>query len=234
MTTKPRALGFVGLGIMGTPMAGHLIAAGHTVHLFSRSNVPEALVSAGGKAAPSGKGVAQNADVVFLMVPDTPHVESALFVGRDDRAIVPVRAPVSAARAAIEKADLDRVRGIGPVEHRRAALIESLHHDVASGHGNQRTIVRGANLFGGLRRRHLVVALELELPVGKGEDGIRTPFHFVGGAAFGLASTTPFVGEQELGAVVIEGRRMPVGKIGVGHGRYPNRVCRILDVDRIY
>src|SRR5688572_12603845 len=79
MTSQPRKLGFVGLGIMGSPMAGHLIAAGHAVHLFSRSSVPEALVSAGGKAAANGKAVASNADVVFLMVPDTPHVESALF-----------------------------------------------------------------------------------------------------------------------------------------------------------
>ncbi|HVF63872.1 MAG TPA: 2-hydroxy-3-oxopropionate reductase [Casimicrobiaceae bacterium] len=79
MTSEPRSLGFVGLGIMGSPMAGHLIKAGHTVHLHSRSNVPEALVTAGGRSAGSGRNVARQADVVFVMVPDTPHVESALF-----------------------------------------------------------------------------------------------------------------------------------------------------------
>ena len=66
------------------------------------------------------------------------HVEAALLVGRDDHAVVPVRGPVAAARAAIEEADLDRVRRIGPVEHRRAALIERLHHDVAPRHRDQR------------------------------------------------------------------------------------------------
>ena len=72
-------VGFVGLGIMGTPMAEHLIKAGHEVSLFSIPSVPAALVAAGGKACASGKEVAQNADIVFIMVPDTPHVGSALF-----------------------------------------------------------------------------------------------------------------------------------------------------------
>jgi 2-hydroxy-3-oxopropionate reductase len=72
-------IGFVGLGIMGTPMAGHLIKAGHEVFLFSIPAVPQALVEAGGKACANGKDVAQKADLVILMVPDTPHVRSALF-----------------------------------------------------------------------------------------------------------------------------------------------------------
>jgi 2-hydroxy-3-oxopropionate reductase len=72
-------LGFVGLGIMGAPMALNLIKAGHEVSLFSRSNIPSNLVEAGGKACKSGKEVAQGADIIFLMVPDTPHVASALF-----------------------------------------------------------------------------------------------------------------------------------------------------------
>jgi 2-hydroxy-3-oxopropionate reductase len=64
---------------MGSPMAAHLIKAGHEVFLFSRSQVPAALVEAGGKACASGKEVAQNADVIITMVPDTPHVASVLF-----------------------------------------------------------------------------------------------------------------------------------------------------------
>lgn len=72
-------IGFIGLGIMGTPMAGHLIKAGHEVYLYSHSNVPAALVEAGGKACASGKEVAQNADIIITMVPDTPHVAAALF-----------------------------------------------------------------------------------------------------------------------------------------------------------
>ena len=72
-------IGFVGLGIMGTPMAEHLIKAGHEVSLYSLPSVPASLVEAGGKACASGKEVAQNADIVFIMVPDTPHVGAALF-----------------------------------------------------------------------------------------------------------------------------------------------------------
>jgi 2-hydroxy-3-oxopropionate reductase len=72
-------IGFVGLGIMGTPMAGHLIKAGHEVYLYSHSPVPQALVEAGGRACAHGQEVAQKADLVILMVPDTPHVRSALF-----------------------------------------------------------------------------------------------------------------------------------------------------------
>ncbi len=72
-------IGFVGLGIMGTPMAEHLIKGGHEVFLFSIPSIPESLVQAGGKACASGKQVAQNADVIITMVPDTPHVAAALF-----------------------------------------------------------------------------------------------------------------------------------------------------------
>ncbi|WP_415167464.1 2-hydroxy-3-oxopropionate reductase [Propionivibrio sp.] len=72
-------VGFVGLGIMGTPMAEHLIKGGHEVFLYSIPSIPEALVQAGGKACTSGKEVAQHADVIITMVPDTPHVAAALF-----------------------------------------------------------------------------------------------------------------------------------------------------------
>jgi 2-hydroxy-3-oxopropionate reductase len=72
-------LGFIGLGIMGKPMAGHLAAAGHEVFLNSRSGVPQDLKEKGGKPCGSAKEVAQNAEVVFLMLPDTPDVEKVLF-----------------------------------------------------------------------------------------------------------------------------------------------------------
>jgi 2-hydroxy-3-oxopropionate reductase len=72
-------LGFIGLGIMGNPMAGHLLAAGHTVYLNTKGTVPEALVQAGGKPCASAKEVAQKADIIFLMLPDTPDVELVLF-----------------------------------------------------------------------------------------------------------------------------------------------------------
>ena len=72
-------IGFTGLGTMGSPMAGQLIKAGHEVYLHSRSGVPPALLAAGGKACTNGCEVAQQADTIFLMVPDTPHVQAALF-----------------------------------------------------------------------------------------------------------------------------------------------------------
>ena len=72
-------IGFVGLGIMGTPMAEHLIKAGHEVSLYSIPSVPASLIDAGGKACASGMEVAHHADIIFIMVPDTPHVAAALF-----------------------------------------------------------------------------------------------------------------------------------------------------------
>ncbi len=72
-------LGFIGLGIMGAPMAGHLLAAGHTVYLHTRSRVPPALQDAGGIACASAQEVAERADIIFTMLPDTPDVEAVLF-----------------------------------------------------------------------------------------------------------------------------------------------------------
>jgi 2-hydroxy-3-oxopropionate reductase len=72
-------IGFIGLGIMGTPMAANLIKGGHELFLYSRSRVPPSLLDAGGTACASGTEVARYAEVVITMVPDTPHVEAALF-----------------------------------------------------------------------------------------------------------------------------------------------------------
>ena len=72
-------VGFIGLGIMGKPMALNLIKGGHTLFLNSRSGVPKELTDAGGKACASAKEVAQQADIIITMVPDTPDVEKVLF-----------------------------------------------------------------------------------------------------------------------------------------------------------
>jgi 2-hydroxy-3-oxopropionate reductase len=79
MTTSSLKLGFIGLGIMGAPMCGHLIAAGHQLFVHTRSKVPAALAEAGATACPSPKAVAEQADIIFTMVPDTPDVEQVLF-----------------------------------------------------------------------------------------------------------------------------------------------------------
>ena len=73
-------IGFIGLGIMGAPMAGHLLAAGHQLFVRTRSKVPDALSGASVCASP--KEVAEKADIVFTMLPDTPDVEAVLF-GKD-------------------------------------------------------------------------------------------------------------------------------------------------------
>ena len=72
-------LGFIGLGIMGAPMAGHLRAAGHDVFVATRSQIPQALLDAGCSACANAQAVAESADIVFIMVPDTPDVERVLF-----------------------------------------------------------------------------------------------------------------------------------------------------------
>jgi 2-hydroxy-3-oxopropionate reductase len=72
-------LGFVGLGIMGSPMAGHLINAGYEVFLNTRSQIPAELLQSNAIACQNPKELAQKADVIFLMVPDTPDVERVLF-----------------------------------------------------------------------------------------------------------------------------------------------------------
>jgi 2-hydroxy-3-oxopropionate reductase len=72
-------LGFIGLGIMGTPMALHLANNGHTLRVHTRSQVPEAITAAGGQRLASAAEVARAADVIFTMLPDTPDVEAVLF-----------------------------------------------------------------------------------------------------------------------------------------------------------
>jgi 2-hydroxy-3-oxopropionate reductase len=72
-------LGFIGLGIMGAPMAGHLRAAGHDLFAATRSKLPQALLDAGAVACASAAEVARQADIIFMMVPDTPDVQAVLF-----------------------------------------------------------------------------------------------------------------------------------------------------------
>jgi 2-hydroxy-3-oxopropionate reductase len=79
MTSHPLKLGFIGLGIMGTPMCGHLIAAGHTLFVHTRGKVPPTIADSRATLCTSPRGVAERADIVFLMLPDTPDVEAVLF-----------------------------------------------------------------------------------------------------------------------------------------------------------
>jgi 2-hydroxy-3-oxopropionate reductase len=72
-------LGFIGLGIMGAPMALHLLDAGHLLFVHTRSKLPESIAASAATPCASAADVTRNADVIFLMVPDTPDVEAVLF-----------------------------------------------------------------------------------------------------------------------------------------------------------
>ncbi|WP_429337472.1 2-hydroxy-3-oxopropionate reductase [Paraburkholderia atlantica] len=71
--------GFIGLGIMGKPMAANLLKNGVSLAAFTRSGVPAELTQAGAVACDNPAAVAANADVILIMVPDTPDVERVLF-----------------------------------------------------------------------------------------------------------------------------------------------------------
>jgi len=72
-------VGFIGLGVMGKPMAKHLVAKGHKVVVFSRSPAPVAeLAKAGAVAGANAADVARQSDIVITMLPDTADVELVL------------------------------------------------------------------------------------------------------------------------------------------------------------
>jgi 2-hydroxy-3-oxopropionate reductase len=72
-------LGFIGLGTMGRPMAGHLLAGGHRLFVNTIGDIPSDLATAGAIGCGTGRDVAAQSDVIFIMVPDTPDVEAVLF-----------------------------------------------------------------------------------------------------------------------------------------------------------
>ena len=73
-------IGFIGLGIMGAPMAGHLLAGGHTVISAVHNTQPtKDLFDAGLKVVDNFSKVAEETEIIIIMVPDTPQVEEVLF-----------------------------------------------------------------------------------------------------------------------------------------------------------
>ena len=77
--TTPQKLGFIGLGIMGAPMAVHLAKAGHSLYVHTHGKVPGEVQQAGATVCKDSTSVAEQADIVFVMVPDTPDVQQVLF-----------------------------------------------------------------------------------------------------------------------------------------------------------
>lgn len=76
----PLRVGFIGLGVMGRPMASHVLEAGFLLTVHSRSRPPvDALVEAGAFDGESPAAVAAASDVVVMMLPDPPDVEGVLF-----------------------------------------------------------------------------------------------------------------------------------------------------------
>lgn len=74
-----RKLGFIGLGVMGTPMCQQLMKGGHQLFVHTRGKMPDAIACSAATQCTTQRGVAQRADIVFIMVPDTPDVERVLF-----------------------------------------------------------------------------------------------------------------------------------------------------------
>ena len=72
-------VGFIGPGTMGAPMAANLLKGGHTLFVYGRRSVPATLTDAGATRCASPREVAQQAEIVFIIVSDTPDVEQVLF-----------------------------------------------------------------------------------------------------------------------------------------------------------
>lgn len=73
-----KTIGFIGLGIMGKPMALNLIKAGYQVSVLSSSNAASSLVEAGATTFDNTKALAENSEVVITMLPDSPDVEKVV------------------------------------------------------------------------------------------------------------------------------------------------------------
>ena len=72
-------IGFIGLGIMGAPMARHLADAGHELYVHTRSQVPPVIAETKARRCANAAEVAKQAEVIVTMLPDTPDVEAVLF-----------------------------------------------------------------------------------------------------------------------------------------------------------
>ena len=73
-------IGYIGIGVMGRPMAGNLLKAGHSLYIHNRTAAKcDSLAARGATVCASPAEVARNAEVIFINVPDTPDVEQVIF-----------------------------------------------------------------------------------------------------------------------------------------------------------
>ncbi len=96
-------IGFIGLGIMGAPMAVNLIKGGHELFAYTRGDFPKSVKEAGATVCANGTEVTRQADIIITMVPDTPHVEDALF-GEDG-----IAAGLSAGKIVVDMSSISPV-----------------------------------------------------------------------------------------------------------------------------
>ena len=150
-------VGFVGLGIMGRPMAANLLKGGNRLFLHSRSGVPRELVDAGGTACASGKEVAQRAEVVFTMVPATADVERAVF------APGAIAEGLTAGKLVVDMSSISPVETRAFAERVRALGCEWVDAPVSGGEVGAKaatlTIMVGASEAGFARARPLLALL---------------------------------------------------------------------------
>ena len=127
MTSSPQKIGFIGLGIMGAPMAGHLIAAGHTVFFHTRSKVAPAIAESRATQCTTARGVSERADIIFTMLPDTPDVERVLFGDEGVAAGLRAGAPGTDGRTGKVVVDMSSISPIATKDF--AARIQALGAD---------------------------------------------------------------------------------------------------------
>jgi 2-hydroxy-3-oxopropionate reductase len=121
-------VGFIGLGVMGAPMARQLLAAGHPLTVHSRSAPPVAeLVAEGARPATMPAEVASTSDIVITMLPDTPDVELVLF-GEDG-----VAEGAAVGSLVIDMSTIDPIRARAFAERLAANGVSMLDAPVSGG-----------------------------------------------------------------------------------------------------
>ena len=127
MTKSGLKLGFIGLGIMGAPMALHLLEAGHMLFVNTIGKVPPELADKGATICTTARGVAERADIIFVMVPDTPDVEAVLF-GDDG-----VASGLSKGKTVVDCSSIDPIATRGFAKKIQALACEWLDAPVSGG-----------------------------------------------------------------------------------------------------
>ena len=121
------SIGFIGLGIMGAPMAVNLLKGGHTLFTYTHGDTPGSVTEAGARICANGAEVARQADIIITMVPDTPHVEDALFSDNG------VAAGLSKGKIVVDMSSISPVATKGFAERINALGCEYLDAPVSGG-----------------------------------------------------------------------------------------------------